>query len=184
MLGGDRARERRLAEGAGREERQGENARTTGTKKWTLAGLAGIAILFLPLIYVTNKSAGLRWPVMLVVNNFLLPVAIAALYLGLITERSVLRRMLSSATMRLAGRSSYAFYLLHLPVITLLGTPYLQKYFGAGAGYNLYVLSVFLLTWALSVLLFTFYEDPLNRWIRKSFLYFSRRPAQPDKEFR
>ena len=98
----------------GREVRQRENAGMTmrGTKKWTLIGLAGIAILFLPLIYVTNKSTGLRLLVMLVVNNFLLPVAIAVLYFGLIFESSLLRRWLSSGAMRLAGRSSYAFFLL------------------------------------------------------------------------
>jgi peptidoglycan/LPS O-acetylase OafA/YrhL len=153
---------------------RGGIAAEAATKKWTWIGMTGILILFLPLVYVTNKSDALRWPVMITVNNFLLPFPIAILYFGLISEASLLRRFLSSGGMRLAGRSSYAFYLLHIPVIDCLGTPYLRKYFGGGGSYNLYVLTIFIMTLALSVILFLIFEEPLNRRIRKSFLYFSR----------
>ena len=143
---------------------------SAGTRQWTLTGIAGIALLYIPLTYVSNKDSGLKFPVMVAVNNFLLPFPIAALYFGLVFENSLVRRFLSSAGMRLAGRSSYVFYLLHLPLIDWLGTPYLRRYFGGSTGgYNLYVGTIFLLTLALSVALFVGYEEPLNRRIRKSF---------------
>jgi peptidoglycan/LPS O-acetylase OafA/YrhL len=70
--------------------------------------------------------------------------------------------------MGLLGRSSYAFYLLHLPVIDYLGTPFIRRYFN-NSHYNLYVATMFLLTIVLSVIVFVLYEDPLNHFIRRKF---------------
>jgi len=134
--------------------------------KWTAVGLTGIVILAIALEYVVNKEDTVKYPVIVVVNNFLLPVPIAAFYYGLITEKSWCRRILSSGVMRLLGRSSYAFYLLHLPIIDYFGTPFIRPYFGDGV-YNLYVISIFLLTVLLSVSMFIFIENPMNILIRR-----------------
>lgn len=137
--------------------------------KCTLAGIVGIAILMAPLIYATNTDIKTREWLMILVNNFMLPFPVVLFYYGLIFENSFCKRILSGRWMGLLGRSSYAFYLLHLPVIDWLGNPYLRNYFGDDR-YNLYVMTIFLITLLLSVLLFVFFEDPANRFIRKKTL--------------
>jgi peptidoglycan/LPS O-acetylase OafA/YrhL len=93
-----------------------------------------------------------------------MPFSVAMLYFGLIHENSFLRRMLSANPMRLLGRSSYAFYLLHLPLIVYLATPLIKPYF-SNSYYNLYVITVFAITVMLSVVVFVFYERPVNAFI-------------------
>jgi peptidoglycan/LPS O-acetylase OafA/YrhL len=134
--------------------------------KWTSSGLIAFALLSLPLIYVTNKEPGLRAAVVLIVNNLLLPWAIALLYYGLIYERSWLGSLLATKVGGLLGRSSYAFYLLHWPVILYIGKPVLEHRWFAGH-HNSYVLFVLLICTLLSVLIFLFYEEPMRRWIRR-----------------
>ncbi|HZE85842.1 MAG TPA: acyltransferase [Puia sp.] len=143
----------------------GELPVAAGSKKWTLLGITGLILLFLPLVWATGKSNDIRYPVMVLINNFLLPFPIAMLYYGLISENSLLRKWLSSRPMNLLGRSSYAFYLLHLPLIYYLGKPHIQKYFSGR--YNLYVLVILVVTILVSIMIFLFYEQPLNRLIRR-----------------
>jgi peptidoglycan/LPS O-acetylase OafA/YrhL len=104
---------------------------------------------------------------MRIVNNFLFAVPIAILYFGLIFEKTFINKILCSKFFTLSGRGSYAFYLLHMPVISFIGTAFLKKYFGAN--YNLYVMVIFVITLVLSILLFLFMEEPFNKLIRKSF---------------
>jgi peptidoglycan/LPS O-acetylase OafA/YrhL len=135
-------------------------------QKWTIIGAAGTTLLLIPLVYVTNKSHLVQYPIVILINNFLMPFTVATLYYGLICENTLFGRMLSGKVMGLFGRSSYAFYLLHVPVIIYLGTTFIKPYF-SDAWYNLYVLTVFTITMALSILVFIFYEKPLNIFIRK-----------------
>jgi len=135
-------------------------------QKWTIAGIAGTLLLLIPLVYVTNKSHSVQYPVLILINNFLMPFTIAMFYYGLICESSSLRRMLSGRLMGLLGRSSYAFYLLHVPLIIYLGTTFIKPYFSDNY-YNLYVLTIFAITMALSIAVYVFYENPLNIFIRK-----------------
>jgi peptidoglycan/LPS O-acetylase OafA/YrhL len=137
------------------------------TSGYTLAGIAGLAILFIPLIYVTNKQTSVQLPAMLVCNNLLFPFPVALLYYGLVREKSWCRNILSTKAMRLAGRSSYAFYLIHFPLIEYLADPFIKPYFSPGH-YNLYVMTVFILTLFISVIVFLYFEHPLNGWIRKN----------------
>jgi peptidoglycan/LPS O-acetylase OafA/YrhL/glycosyltransferase involved in cell wall biosynthesis len=60
---------------------------------------------------------GIETPIGVVLNNMVLPFGIALFYWGLITEGSKLKTLLSSRFMILLGKSSYAFYLIHLTVI-------------------------------------------------------------------
>jgi peptidoglycan/LPS O-acetylase OafA/YrhL len=52
-----------------------------------------------------------------VLNNFLLPISIAMLFGYLITQRSAITDILSSKALQLLGKSSYAFYLIHVGII-------------------------------------------------------------------
>lgn len=49
--------------------------------------------------------------------NFLIPASIAVFYYGLIRENTFIRRWLSFSFVTLLGKSSYAFYLLHIGVV-------------------------------------------------------------------
>ncbi len=135
-------------------------------QKWTIIGVAGTMLLLIPLVYVTNKNHSVQYPTVILINNFLMPFTIAVLYYGLVCENSLVGRALSGKLMGLLGRSSYAFYLLHVPVIIYLGTTFIKPYF-SDAWYNLYVLTVFATTMALSIVVFIIYENPLNIFIRK-----------------
>jgi peptidoglycan/LPS O-acetylase OafA/YrhL len=90
------------------------------------------------------------------INTLLLPVAgIGLFFAGLLTERTLVSRVLESRLMVVAGKSSYVFYLLHAGVV---------------AGFIQSVLPnplVFLVAIGLlSHALFRYVEEPLNRVIR------------------
>ena len=97
-----------------------------GFPTWTLAGLAGIAGVVVALAAIkaatgTAYTYGLYHPAGIVLNNIVLPLFIATFYWGLIHERSPIRSLLSTRFAGLLGRSSYAFYLIHIaPVLTIL----------------------------------------------------------------
>lgn len=134
-------------------------------KYYTALSIVAISLLLLPLIYITNKPE-INNPVTLLVNNLVLPIPIAMLYFGLIYERTFISKLLASGTMRLLGKSSYAFYLLHVPFIEYCAKPYIASYF-PDKYYNLFVLLTFLMVLALSIFVYLFYEEPMNRVIRR-----------------
>lgn len=135
-------------------------------QKWTLIGFGATILLSIPLVYVTNKAYLIQYSTVVIVSNFLMPFVIATLYFGLIYENSFFRRILSTRLMKLLGKSSYAFYLLHMPIIIYIGAPYLKPYFSNNY-YNLYVITIFVFVILLSVIVFLCYENPLNVSIRK-----------------
>jgi len=95
---------------------------------WTAAGIAGIAAVVIGLAAIKAAVGpaymyGLYHPAGIAVNNLVLPVFVAAFYWGLIRERSWVRSAFSTRMADLLGRSSYAFYLIHInPVLTLVET--------------------------------------------------------------
>jgi peptidoglycan/LPS O-acetylase OafA/YrhL len=133
----------------------------------TIAGVAVIVMLSVPLIYATNKQEAIKHSFMAIFNNLLLPFPVALVFYGLIIENSWLKRFLSLTAMRLFGKSSYAFYLIHFPIIRYLADPLFKSYFTGH--YNLYVIVVFVLTLVIAVFLFGLFEEPLNRIIRKKY---------------
>jgi peptidoglycan/LPS O-acetylase OafA/YrhL len=85
----------------------------------TVLGAAGILVLMVmmslmehSLLVEPTTSDYAR----LLVNNILLPLPIASLLWGIIHERTWLQRLLQSRLLTLLGKSSYAFYLIHLGV--------------------------------------------------------------------
>jgi len=100
------------------------------------------------------------------VNNFLLAVPIAILYYGLMLERTWFSRFLSTPLMQLLGKSSYAFYVLHILVIEYLARPYISRYFTNSIFYGVVC---YLLTAVLSIAIYLFYEHPMNKAIRKKY---------------
>jgi peptidoglycan/LPS O-acetylase OafA/YrhL len=135
--------------------------------KFTLTGLAAVSVLLVAMLAVYQHPPGKYFPVLIVlINNFLIPLPIALLYWGLIRENTVLSRLLSHNVSGLLGRSSYSFYLLHMLTIDYLGVSLLSSM----PGYRpAAVLLTFIITWITALSLFVFYEEPLNVFIRQKF---------------
>jgi peptidoglycan/LPS O-acetylase OafA/YrhL len=99
---------------------------------------------------------GLITPLGIIINNFLMPLfGITFLYYGLIKENTLVSRFLSTKSMVLCGQSSYIFYLIHMGFIDQL----------LNIAFPNIILRLILLI-LLSIVLFKFLEDPLNRLIR------------------
>jgi len=132
---------------------------------FTLAGSVGTLIALAAMAYIYLFPIDQHFWEWICLNNFILPLPVTVLYFGLITENSLLARVLSGKLFGLLGRTSYAFYLLHQLFIDLIALPYLLKYFGGH--YNLFVVASFIAVQLLALGIFVFYEEPLNKLIRK-----------------
>lgn len=133
--------------------------------RYSLTGAAGILLLFIFMLWKDHTAIANTQATGILVNNFLLPVPVAVLYYGLIREQSLLRKLLSARLVRWLGKTSYAFYLVHMIVIEAIAVPYILPFFKGY--YNGYVLLVFVITQCIAWLLFVAYEEPVNNWLRK-----------------
>ena len=131
---------------------------------FTLAGLIGTLTALGTLAYIYRFPIEQHFWEWICINNFILPIPVTVLYFGLITESSVLAKVLSGRLLGLLGRTSYSFYLLHQLFIDLIAVPFLLKYFGSN--YNLFVITSFIAVQLLALLLFVLYEEPINKLIR------------------
>jgi peptidoglycan/LPS O-acetylase OafA/YrhL len=146
-----------------RVEREGP-IRVRG-KLRTAAGVAGVTLLAIAMILVYRR-AELDLAAVVLINNFLIPFPIALLYWGLIREKTMLSRLLSTKALQLMGRGSYSFYLLHTLIIDYVSAPLLAS---TGGYRPLYVVLTFIVTWVISILLFFVYEEPINLRLREWF---------------
>lgn len=133
--------------------------------KCTAVGAAGVGLLAIAMILVYRRHS-LDLAAVILINNFLIPFPIALLYWGLIRERTLLSRLLSGKVLRLLGRGSYTFYLLHTLIIDYVSVPLLVS---TGGYRPLYVVVTFMVTWVISILLFLVYEEPINLYLRERF---------------
>jgi len=129
----------------------------------TAAGIAWVTLCISGLAVNTHVHLHHQQELFLLIetliNNFLLPPGIALLYYGLIIERSSLRRLLETVLFLTLGKSSYVFYLIHVPFF-----PYL--YFKSGER----PLPVFLLIELIAWLMYILMEKPLNSLIRRKLI--------------
>ncbi|RYZ99484.1 MAG: acyltransferase [Sphingobacteriaceae bacterium] len=128
-------------------------------------------------------AAGLQSPIGIIANNYLLPPCIALFFYGLLTERTIMKKILANPFVELLGKSSYIFYLIHLGWMYIL----LHGWFDQGNEYafELYdkwgkdwrspfefdplnLLYAFIVLNLVSIILYKFIEEPLNHYIRKS----------------
>jgi len=135
---------------------------------FTLAGFLGTLICLGAMAYIYLFPITQHFWEWVCLNNFILPVPVTMLYFGLITEDTLLARVLSGKVLGLLGRTSYAFYLLHQLFIELIALPYLLKYFGGH--YNLFVITSFVAVQLIALLIFIFYEEPINKFIRHKLI--------------
>lgn len=86
-------------------------------------------------------------------------LGIAPLLYGLMTEKTIIQKILSSKAMVLLGKSSYIFYLIHKGFIPILFNDYLSE--------NKVLLFIFLNV--VSLIMFHFIEEPINHYIRNKY---------------
>ncbi|MCO5937219.1 acyltransferase [Mucilaginibacter sp. RB4R14] len=142
-----------------------------------------------------GEVAGLHHPFGIITNNYLLASCIALFFYGLLTETTVLKKILSNPFIELLGKSSYIFYLIHLGYMY----DFMHNYFNKWNDdvFELYdkwgkdwispfqydalnVLYAFILLNAISILLFKTIEEPLNHYIRKSNFLIKNKPRNPE----
>ncbi len=127
----------------------------------------GLVLYGLVLLAMTEayRSDPQSWNNSLFWSHLLMPVTFATLMAGLILERSLLRRFLASRALQELGKSSYAFYLLHLGVLGVL-----FKWLG-WAGYFLFITVV-------SGLVYRWVERPIMAFLKASPSYSRLRPKK------
>lgn len=135
----------------------------TMVKRSSYFTYAGLAVMVL-CVYLMTRCHGLTlWGVEdlpnKIINTLLLPVAgIGLFFAGLLTERTLLVRLLESRLLVVAGKCSYVFYLIHAGVIASFVLTFVPNPF------------VFLVVMSLlSYVLYKYVEEPLNRVIRGRF---------------
>lgn len=126
---------------------------------FTYSGIAGLMVVIFALTLVSKNESGLAFETMwIIIHNFLSPLPVALLLVGLICENTIVSKLFSSSIMQLLGKSSYTFYLIHLGVF--------HKLFVSNIAENLVLLMLFITI--LSIILYKCVEEPLNLLIRKN----------------
>ncbi|WP_426060741.1 acyltransferase family protein [Hymenobacter sp. B1770] len=121
----------------------------------TVVGTACIGACMLLLTQVSLPGANITGFVayqFALVNNLLLPIGIVLLLWGLIAEPSWLRAGLSTRWADLLGKSSYAFYLIHMGFLSV----FLQTHVTENLGL------LFAIMVLVSIALYKFIEHPLQ----------------------
>lgn len=104
-----------------------------GATRWTFAQPGGVLVV------------DLVWPVM----------GLGPLFVGLVTEQTTLRRLLSLPLPSVMGRASYAFYLIHLGVVY-------NVIYGLTHSFPATFVLLLMAAWLLN----RFFEEPLVRWAK------------------
>jgi peptidoglycan/LPS O-acetylase OafA/YrhL len=115
-------------------------------------------LMFVKEFYHVNY--GTSHPIGIIINNLYLPISIAILFIGLISERTMLSRLLSTNAFSILGKSSYAFYLIHISFIQAFLLSYFNLKSMEGA------LAMFLSLTTIAILLHYLIEEPANKKIR------------------
>ncbi len=131
------------------------------SRPWrTVAGgllLAAVLAALLGINSLDGAYEGLLDPRSVALNVVAFPLAFTLLLAGLLREHSWLRAVLGSRFMDEAGRRTYAFYLVHIGLLSI----WWQHYFGFGRHIGWYLLLILL----VSELIYRGMEEPARRWI-------------------
>ncbi len=123
----------------------------------TLAGLVIMGACVIGMVLIKGGyTYGQEHPLGVVLNNVALPGGILVLFMGLLTEKTWLRQLLSTPLLRVLGKSSYVFYLIHMGIVH----DWLAYYVTTNG------LLLFVLLNALALGLHYGVEEPLHRWLR------------------
>ena len=129
-------------------------------KYFTYVGLCVILLCMFGLsFFYVNFGFKNSSPVGVLLNNLCLPLfGISCFFYGLLKEKTFISQALSTPFFVLLGKSSYAFYLIHLGFIISFFSPWLSNKF-----------ALFIFLNCLAIMLFKGVEEPLNHTLRKVF---------------
>lgn len=132
----------------------------------TYTGLIGIAAIQVALYLIQGPYRfGSYRPMGMVINNLVLPFFALFFIAGLVQEKSVINRILSSRLMQMLGKSSYAFYLFQFIIMSYLVSDFT---FHIAEPRSIWiVLFGFIVLNIVSLGIYYFYEKPLNQWLNK-----------------
>lgn len=133
---------------SGLQKKQGE--------AFTWGGLALMIALVISLSRFGNGGSGIFTAPGIAINNFLLPLSIAILFYGLLTETTILKKVLGTNFFVMLGKSSYTFYLIHVGVFY----QWIQTQISGN-----YIV-IFILLNIVALILWRLVEEPLNLLIR------------------
>jgi|GEM_PF-4597725 len=119
---------------------------------YTVMGISGVALTLLLLSHLHDVYLAKT-----LVHIWALPIAIAVSFWGILTEDSLIRRLLETDLFQLLGKSSYAFYLLHMGFLQVL----LYEFFNTDN--TLILISVTL----ISIAVYKLIEEPLQKMITR-----------------
>ncbi len=169
-------------------------------KKFTYLGFLMIFVCVWIMSMLTipqGQEAGLHNPFGIITNNYLLAASIALFFYGLLTETTVLKKVLSNPFVELLGKSSYIFYLIHLGYMynflhdgfNRLNDYTFELYDKWGVDWHspfeydsLNLLYAFIVLNLISITLFKLIEEPLNHYIRKSDFLIKNKKRNPENE--
>ncbi len=143
-----------------------ETTRWTASGYFTQLGLVGSAATMVCMVLVQYalsaypESPSTSHLLGFLLNGTLLPVFICCLFYGLIKEKTWLSSILAHPVSEALGKSSYAFYLVHMSFLPLL---FHVDPHHAGSGQYIGYFFVCLL---LSLGIYYLIEEPCNRWMR------------------
>lgn len=140
---------------------------------FTYIGIVAMVVcVFLLSLFRVDEHYGVATTAGRIVNNIALPLfGIILFYYGLLTEKTVISKILSNKFVELLGKSSYIFYLIHMGFLSLM----------------LYRMSVtnpvliFIIMNIVSIVLFKFVEEPLNHLVRRKFISKSKQRQTAEK---
>jgi peptidoglycan/LPS O-acetylase OafA/YrhL len=136
-----------------------DGVRSSGKTYYSLIGCILLLLVILSSVSIDVSKARFEYSLYttpgLIINNWILPVAVGILLWGLITERTIITRVLSTPLFDILGKSSYTFYLIHMGVISLAVVYAVQKF--------VFHLPAMLI---ISVILYKMVEEPLNKLVR------------------
>lgn len=115
-----------------------------------------VVIMSISKAFVFESNVMAHEVIMALSNNLLFPLAVGCFMYGLIVETSLINKLFSTNVFQVLGKSSYAFYLIHVGFISY----FIGNYF------HTHVMVHFLIIIVLSILLYYFIEHPMNKLIR------------------
>ncbi|RZJ45730.1 MAG: acyltransferase, partial [Chryseobacterium sp.] len=130
----------------------------TKIKRPTLWGGVGILMMILAIRFFAKNNFvhGVeRWEGRLI-HELFLPVAIALFFWGLMSEKTMISRLLSTKFFILLGNASFVFYLIHLSYFNMKLKSYIYL-----PDHN------FVLLWICSIIIYLLIEKPLYEVCRK-----------------
>ena len=142
--------------------REKENNLFLKVRYKTLIGFAGMFLTIILIGWFQNENFkdGYDHPIGKIIFMTILPVFISFSIAGLIFEKTLFQRILSSKFLILLGNASYSFYLIHISYVNI-------RIRGVWLGPD----RNFIILWLVSILLYLFFEKPIYLWIRKKVKY-------------